>query len=127
MPYEIFIGTGVFALSTLLFAIFIDYAIKYNSNLGFKKTKFIKLGNNEISVFKLVIIILFIIINLTWILLLVIYIVMDENILFIVSAAISYLNLFLLLVMGIKISLNDEQRKIKEADIARRKLEKNKQ
>ena len=131
--YEILIAISIIVFVTGLLLFTVDKELKYLDELGIKKAKlvtitkfnflFIYQKRNERIITKFVYIntMLFYMTNLIALTLLVLHFILKIDLLYIISCSIFFINLIIIVEMGIKISLNNEQRKIKLEDHKRRK------
>ena len=131
--YMILIPISIIAFVTGLLLFAIDKELKYLNELGLKKVRlvtvkkfnflFIYQKRNEriITKFVLVNTLIFYAINLLAITFLALHFALKIEELYIVSCVVFFVNLVILVEMGIRISLNNEQKRIKYEDQKRRK------
>src|SRR5690554_1277195 len=131
--YEILIAISIIVFVTGLLLFTVDKELKYLDELGIKKAKlvtitkfnflFIYQKRNERIITKFVYIntMLFYMTNLIALTLLVLHFILKIDLLYIISCSIFFINLIIIVEMGIKISLNNAQRKMKLEDHKRRK------
>jgi hypothetical protein len=134
MQYEILIVVGIVIIVVLLLLWTVDKEVKYLNELGIKRSTFIsikkckilfpfhKRNENLISKFVFVNMLIFLIINVSGGVLLLFHLMLEHDLLFILSVCVLFLNLAVFVSIGIKISLNQEQRKIKTEDQKRRRI-----
>jgi len=131
--YEILVAISIIVFVTGLLLFTVDKEIKYLNELGIKNAKlvtitkfnflFIYHKRNEriITFFVLINTILFYLTNLLALTLLVLHFILHSDLLYIISCAIFLANIIIIVEMGLKISLNNEQRNKKTEDQNRRR------
>lgn len=115
-----------FVTGFLLFNI--DKELKYLNKLNIKKSKLVKLNKSKklfyyenktdgiITTFVLVNSIIYYVANITGLVLLIIHFISKNKLLYIISCSLFFVNIFIIVRLSLKISLNNEQRKIKLKD-----------
>ena len=126
--YQILIALFIFAAITLLLIYGADKELKYLSHINIKKVKLIKLTkgrcffiyhnrkDNMITKHSFVCMIVYYILNVPGCSMLIIHFITNNNLFFNICVILLFLNLILFITSGMKISLTEEQRKLKFAE-----------